>query len=459
MKHLKLPLLVFLLLSCSKENFKPLHEIEKAPADAIVTQTVSIDEAEQEVLALVNMIDCKTRAGQPVRRIVNRYSNGSIANARAGNEETDTPLVHIFNFEDNQGYAIVAGDRRVSPVLCLTDEGNLAQDDVITNPGLLVALSEIDTYYRLLTGMPVTDVDGNTVTAEEYSQGHIPEIDIPIPDEPIVSYVYGEWEDYSTTGTIIPCHWHQYAPFNANCTTSDGRPAHVGCVAIAVGQIMYHWGLDYTYKDTYWNWTKMRKIFNDLSSPPYSDSWDLVQRLLQILGLPENLDMEYGAVSDSIGSGASGSNVSRTFQHFGYPDGGSLEDYDFDTVKSNLTYGPVYGQGHAIKTVKVTKILGVQVNKETYYTKGHAWVYDRSLVQRRMVKQYRDGILYDTYYQTRNLLHINWGWGGHDDGYYLSTRFDSNEGAVITRSTTTTTYGTKGYYQYQLQINCGIRAN
>ena len=64
-----------------------------------------------------------------------------------------------------------------------------------------------------------------------------------------------------------------------------------------------------------------------------------------------------------------------------------------------------------------------------------------------------------TYYQTRNLVHINWGWGGIDDGYYLSTRFNTNEGPVLTRSVTTTTYGTSGYYQYQLQMNCGIRAN
>ena len=69
--------------------------------------------------------------------------------------------------------------------------------------------------------------------------------------------------------------------------------------------------------------------------------------------------------------------------------------------------------------------------------------------------------IYDigTYYQTRNLVHINWGWGGIDDGYYLSTRFNTNEGPVLTRSVTTTTYGTSGYYQYQLQMNCGIRAN
>ena len=468
MKHSKLLLLfaAALLFSCNKENSISFDDMEKAPIDAITSKVVSIDEAEKEVLSLLYMIDVKTRAGEPVRKIANRYSNGTAVGTRSENGEDDTPLVHIFNFEDNQGYAIVAGDRRVSPVLCLADEGNIEQDDVIANPGLLVALSEIDTYYRLLTGMPVTDAEGNTVTAEDYSQDLIQTIEEPIlpddpddPDNPVYSYVYGDWEDYSTTGTILPCRWNQTSPFNANCTTSDGRPAYVGCVAIAVGQIMYHWGLNYTYKDTYWNWTKMHEVINKYSTPSYSDSWDLVQRLLSTLGLSENLDMTYGAVADGEGSGASSSNAGRTFLHFGYSSGGSLEDYNFNTLKTNLAYGPVLGRGNAIKTVKVYKVLGIQVDKKTSYSEGHAWVYDQALVQRRQVKEYKNGILNSTYYQTRNLVHINWGWGGIDDGYYLSTRFNTNEGPVLTRSVTTTTYGTSGYYQYQLQMNCGIRAN
>ena len=466
MKHSKLLLLLAatLLLSCDKENSMSVNDMEKAPIDAITTMVVSIDEAEKEVLSLLNMIDVKIKSEASVRKIANRYSNGIAVGSKSDNGEVSTPLVHIFNFEDNRGYAIVAGDRRVSPVLCLADKGSIEQDDVISNPGLLIALSEIDTYYRLLTGLPVTDADGNTVTADVYSQYLSREFDPPItdedPDEPVepensvYSYVYGDWEDCSTTGTILPCHWSQHWPFNANCTTPDGLQAVAGCVAIAVGQIMYHWGLNYTYKGTYWNWTKMHEIINESSSQSYPDSWDLAQRLIRTLGLPENLDMTYGVGQ----SGALSSNAGRTFLNFGFAEGGSFEDYDFNTLQTNLAFGPVLGRGDAIKIVEVHEFLGIPIYTNIDYPSGHSWVYDQALVQRRHVSEYKDGRLNSTYYQTRNLVHINWGWNGESDGYYLSTRLNANEGGVLTRCTTITTYGTPKYYQFRLQMNCGIRA-
>ena len=64
MKHSKLLLLfaAALLFSCNKENSISFDDMEKAPIDAITSKVVSIDEAEKEVLSLLNMIDVKTRA-------------------------------------------------------------------------------------------------------------------------------------------------------------------------------------------------------------------------------------------------------------------------------------------------------------------------------------------------------------------------------------------------------------
>lgn len=456
-----LPLVVFtnLLCFCSKET--PIQpKPERAPQDAITTAKMSIDDAQKEVLAFINSFDPITRADHNPRIIESSFSLGGHQDTKTSVENGDVPLIHVFNFENNQGYAIAAGDRRVSPILCITEEGSISQDSVIENPGLLVALTEIDTYYRLMTGLPVTDKDGAQVIPEHnlnplqlYSVDTLDVVDPPAE----YSYVYGNWEDYSETGTALPCKWNQTYPFNNNCTTSDGLPAYVGCVAIAVGQIMYHWGKNYSYKNTYWNWSTMRHVIDYSSIPSDTRSWDLVQRLLSTLGLQENLDMNYGAVADKKGSSASCSKVSRTFENFGYADGGSLEEYNFNTLKQNLIYGPVLGCGYDTKTVKINKIFGIQVNKKTTYSGGHAWVYDKALVQRRQIKEYKDGLLNNTFYETRNFVHINWGWGGQDDGYYFSTRLDTNSGPALTRGTTT--YGVDGYYQYKLEMNCGIRAN
>lgn len=448
----------FTLFSCEKES-SPLYPLEKAPDDAVTSSVLSIDDAEREVLSFIQMIDPLTRSGEPIRKIANRYSIGGFGITKADRDIEDAPFLHVFNFEDENGYAIVSGDRRVSPILCITDSGSLFENKVIDNPGLLIALTEIDTYYRLMTGLPVTDSEGNVVEASQYIQEL--RVDpsrplLPYPDEPGHSYVYGDWEDYTTVGSVLPCKWNQTSPFNGNCTTKDGSPAYVGCVAVAVGQVMYHWKKNTTYKGTYWDWTKMKQIVDRYSVPTYSDAWSLVKKLLYTLGLSENLDMSYGAVSDGEGSGAPVSNVRRTFEHFGYTSGGSFQNYDISTLKTNLAYGPAVGVGYAFKTVKTYEILGFKVGQKTTYSEGHAWVYDQVLVQRRQVKEYNNGFLSNTYYETRNLVHVNWGWGGIDDGYYIYSRFDTNSGPVLTKSSTTT--GISGYYQYELEMNCGIRA-
>ena len=245
MSYTKLLFIAFagILCFCNKETAIQLRQ-EKAPEDAITTATVTIDEAQNEVLAFINSFDPITRADHSPRKIESYFSLGKHQNTKTNAENENAPFVHVFNFEDNQGYAIAAGDRRVSPIFCVTEKGCISQDSAIENPGLLIALTEIDTYYRLMTNHFIAEGDGDMPipTHDESLPQLYPDDSLDVNNPPEYSYVYGNWEDYSITGTILPCQWEQTDPFNKNCTSSDGRPAYVGCVAIAVGQIMYHWG-------------------------------------------------------------------------------------------------------------------------------------------------------------------------------------------------------------------------
>lgn len=442
-----------LMCSCSKINTPDLTNQD----EMVTTCDISLDEAEVELMSFMDAFDPMTRNGER-RSILNKYSVGGKIGTRSDDFE-ETPLIHIFNFNDNKGYAILAGDRRMPSILCITDEGNLDKDLTSDNPGLLVAMSDIDTYYRLMTGMPVTDLDGNIVPYEQYATDLFVDEITPYPGyqtidgEDVYSYTYGAWQNYSTVGDLLDCNWRQGTPFNRYCFTDDGQQAVAGCVPIAVGQIMYHWKHSFNYNGTYWDWNKMTDIKKYSSSSSYTEGWDLVQKLIMTLGTPANLDATYGTSSTSAYS----SNAGRTFENFGFTEGGELEDYDFTTLKNAVSNGPVLLRGNSQKNVTVTKALGITWKTETTYSNGHAWVCDQVLTRRRLVSVYKNGTFDYSYYETQNLVHCNWGWGGTDDGYYFSAKFDTNAGPE-TKAKTTTVYGTDYYYQYNLQMNCGIRA-
>lgn len=108
-------------------------------------------------------------------------------------------------------------------------------------------------------------------------------------------------------------------------------------------------------------------------------------------------------------------------------------------------------------------ILGIKVDEIVLNKYGHAWVYDKAITQKQIINVYNhDNQWVRSFDRTRSLVHINWGWGGENDGYFLST----NPASFDTRSIIDDfTYldvpyyrGESGLYQYDLLMNCGIRA-
>ena len=439
-------LLLMFVAACSVYDNEPNRPV--LPEGAVTGTDVSIEEAEKNLISFLSG-EPMTRSGK-TRAIASKFSLGGIV-TRADGETEEEPFVHVFNFDDNEGFAILSGDRRTSPILCVIDKGTLNEDTVVDDPGFAMMLSELDTYYRIKTGLPVTDIYGNRGIVVD------PEPDISRCD----GYYYGDWETSSSAGTIIDCEWDQHEPFNEHCITEDGEQAVVGCTAIAVAQIMYYWGKTLNYNGVYWDWSKMRRIKDYQSSEDLTEEWFLVKRLLRVFGTPDNLNANYGV----DGTGASIDNVARTFKNFSYASGGSFEDYDYNKLEEQIAYGPAMGSGHCIKEVTKDKFLGVTVKTHVRYKEGHSWVFDRTLTRRRdvtIIENYVES--HDVEYQ--RLVHINMGWGNEErsklyknhkiysNGYYLYTRFDATV-PPVTRGTETS--GTSYYFQYDLKMNCGIR--
>ena len=147
-------------------------------------------------------------------------------------EDNDT-LMYLVNFED--GFTLVSGSSVTYPVLGFADQNNLYQDDINNN-------SDLSFWFEYVKGQ-IKDTLNDTII--EYYD--------PLGWEDITDYSQtriGVGESGRITGRVgeelclIKTNWHQGPPFN-NATPNVGSNysngnAPAGCVAIAIGQILYY---------------------------------------------------------------------------------------------------------------------------------------------------------------------------------------------------------------------------
>lgn len=470
--NLLLVLLLYLAItSCARLDTPVVPEDSAIPpmTSTFVTEEMAISEVEE----FLKNFDPGTKSGS--RTIAEIYPSGSMPATRSESDssgvEMTEPFVYIVNFTNDEGFAIVSGDTRMSPILAITDHGNLEQGEVIDGPGTIAMLANIDVDYRMAVGLPVENPDGGLdypigITnngvyvypggGETYGGNNQTIKDNfitigggnPLPD---ITYSYSEWKDYTKRGELVGCEWGQSIdPYNRFTYTSDGKKTHAGCVATAVAQIMYYWGKDFSMDGYTFDWDLMHKHIASYNR--YESAYDMIGELFLKLGLPKNLDMDYR----DDGSYAYDKNVPRTFVNCGYASGGNNESYNYDRLYNKISAGPAYISGCSKKTVK--KFLGITV--KTTYSGGHAWVIDQVLTQSRTKFTYTDGILTDTATQYRHLVHCNFGWDSNNssNGYYFSAQFDTNKGPVTRADETGSMSNSQAdhYYQYKLNMNINI---
>lgn len=452
MKRLFVFFFFLVLVSCDKytEDTKVLTEAPLSPDASI--HRISMRDAEENVLSFLKDMPLNTKSHD--RAIISsKFQKGGFGFATKNASDAESPLVYIFNFADNGGYAIASGDDRMPQILCLTDSGTLEEDGELTNPAMIMLLSLIDTEYRIKVGLPIVDGNGEILESDDYAtmlEKQIPETKV----NGVAYYNQTNWVYYDKEafGTIIPCEWGQKAFFNAKCETSSGERARAGCAAIAIAQIMYHWGFNSTYKGIYYDWNLMRKIENRLTVPYYiSNSLELVQSLIAALGEPDNLDATYGVEETK----APIKNIPRTFRNFGYACGGNTVDYSLSGLKFALKEGPVLGSGSSHKIVSEKEILGIKISSSVKYDNNHTWVYDQYIERGCMRFGYNGSnkIIYAESLK-ESLVHCNFGCDGDGNGYYYSG--DYNTKRPITRGSTKTVTGVDDYFRYDLKMTTGI---
>ncbi len=274
-------------------------------------------------------------------------------------EQSSQPF-YIFNSSNGSGYVIVSGDNRTQPILGYSQTTSFDADNI--PPGLNWLLEHYRTYIETLEG-----------DSSQYIQSNSRSIDKP------------------TISPLLTTKWDQGYPYNNLCP--NGSPT--GCVPTAIAQIVnYHqWPdsgegefsytnfdgniYDYNYKDATFNYDLMLDEYDLQTS---TESINEVAKLMYACGVGMEASYDH-----EIGTGSSITMAKRfLIENFKYSSDAKIvwrHSY-YANEWNNLIYNelqssrPVYMQGG-----------------------NHAFVCDG--------------------YGGDNYFHINWGWAGEMDGYFL----------------------------------------
>lgn len=280
-------------------------------------------------------------------------------------QETSGTQMYMYDIGQDEGYVIVNANDGGPEVLAYSDRGS------INGAGLLTAMR------ALLMGYAAEIRSIQSSPSSEKTAAAAP-------------------KPMAAVEPLVGCQWNQLAPYNALCPTYSGGRSATGCVATAMAQVLYYVqpkGCDaldgYTTKtnhqrlnnlsETTFNWPLMQRTYAANDS---GQSADEVARLMLYCG--QATEMDYGQASAT-----SAENVVYALRNSFHLANTCHQVWRKDYASgewSNLIYNEIAHD-------RAVLICGNNAQE------GHAFVCD--------------GCDSDGYF------HINWGWNGGSDGYFL----------------------------------------
>lgn len=299
-----------------------------------------------------------------------------------------TDAFYVFNAENNAGYVIVSGDDRTTEILGYAENGNLDIDHIPDNMKWW-----LDSYARQIKAL------GTSLTPAKSGMGT---------------------RRAAAIQPLIQSKWDQDAPYNYMCPDGNyvdyyeaGYDTNnrflTGCVATAMAQIMYYWkwpescpalseysflssvksGTPTTYvvkglPATTFKWDKMKDSYTEFKEN--DESVRAVAELMRYCG--QAVEMMYSpkgsaaSIEEEMSSVFNYSVNSRRLSRDGYT-AGRWEGIIYEELAAHR---PVLYSG------------------QTDNLEGHQFIVDG--------------------YDGNGLFHINWGWGGSCDNYFVLTIAD-----------------------------------
>ena len=346
--------------------------------------------------ALANPIT-RQKALQNVQSFLERRGKSiaqtSLRHAPSKSTATVTESYYLFNVGDNAGYIIASGDDCAPAILGYADTGFVDSDSMPNNMKEWLAEYASQIKYMQETGLSYSGNIALTAT------------------HPAIS-------------PLLTTTWDQRDPYNQNCPDffTYGKCV-TGCVATAMAQVMYYHRANSVTATTATipaydcrkNWTSSGETlghihvdaipagslidWNNMLDSYKSSSTTIQQQavanLMKYCGAAVQMDY---ADEWNGGSGAYSKDVPIALKvYFNYSNNTELKnrsDYSSDEEWDNLIY-------NELKSSRPVFYSGSNSSG------GHAFVCDG--------------------YDGQGYYHINWGWSGTSDGFFLLSALDPNE--------------------------------
>ena len=282
-------------------------------------------------------------------------------------ENTSSPgdaAYYVFN-ASNGGFVIVAGDDRAPVVLGYSDTGSFDEQDApVAMKGLL---------------------KGYAAQIEALDQG---------------AKSMTQLRSNAPISPLMASTWSQKAPFNMLTPVINGSHSPVGCAATAMAQVMYYWKWPVAPTIAIPAYTTSSLGINMPELPIINFDWDamldsyLYSDSTTVEGLAAATLSKYcgQAIEMNYQEGTAGATTTRTpwvlSTYFGYK--ASVRSLSRDNYTSQEWADIIYTELAERRPV---------IYSGSKKTGGHAFICDG--------------------YDGNGLFHINWGWNGQSNGYFL----------------------------------------
>lgn len=330
-----------------------------------------------------------------------KHTNRTITLAHKAITSKGTPVYYVYNQGACDGFVIISGDDKTrQSVLGYSDTGSFDYDNMPENMRWWLNQYENQILYLQNKKIAYNNNTSTTLTSSV---------------EPLLGEI----------------KWDQYSPYNSQCpiiTYTNGveSKAATGCVATATAQIMYYhkypeqgfgshsyeWGyngitqtLSADFSQSKYDWDTMLPYYYT-NSP--QESINAVAKLMSDVGIAT--ETNYGPESSTSILNAG----SALLNYFGYDKAITALDRELYSLS----------EWEQIMRNELDEARPILYRGTGDGSIGHAFVCDG--------------------YNTNGYFHINWGWSGNANGYFLTT--------ALTPYAQETTSSYDGYNYYQAMV-------
>ncbi|MBD5370208.1 MAG: hypothetical protein HDR80_03555, partial [Bacteroides sp.] len=319
----------------------------------------------------------------------NVIENIEILTAKATSASSDT-LLYLINYANLKGYAIIGAKQGNHPVYAFSEKGNLSFSDTVSNLG-----------FRTFVHSFLSQLVNETSTRSN-------DLASPSSLNPTTYTVL-----FRQAQPMLPeavANWNQGAPYNLLAPTVEGKQGVVGCVPLAVGQLLAYYKAPQFLDGKKLDWdgivsgnniTHIAYLLETLASEKYTDA-----TYVEILDSNKKPTGHLNPDSRS----AFPSRITTTMQALGFDVSKAFKDLRIkDIYNRHEIFSFMDGSGTEPPYKKAPVLMGVSLGETDgsgiIHSGGHRFVVDGY----KEYEEYSRIIEGDTFLGYITYLHCIWG--------------------------------------------------